>query len=76
MDSSGRNSTIGGTRSRKPFVSYKLRGEYEKPWLQDPKFKKTKYNNIIVWTFIGVGIGAAAAVAYLQVRGSLPTEVS
>lgn len=63
-------------RSRKRFISYKLRGQYEKPWLQDPKFKRTKVNNYIIYGFIALGVAAAGAVAYLQIRGSLPTEVS
>lgn len=72
---SGRNSTADAPRSRKRFVSYRLRGEYEKPWLQDPKFKRTKINNYIVYGFMGLGVAAAGAVAYLEISGSLPTEV-
>lgn len=73
--SSGRNSAVDTPRSRKRFISYRLRGEYEKPWLQDPKFKRTKVNNYIIYSFIALGIAAAGAVAYLEIRGSLPTEV-
>ncbi|KAF3769509.1 family 16 glycoside hydrolase [Cryphonectria parasitica EP155] len=62
-------------RSRKRFVSYRLRGEYEKPWLADPKFKRTKVNNYIIWAFIALGIAAAGAVAYLEIRGSLPQQM-
>lgn len=72
---SGRNSAADAMRSRKRFVSYRLRGEYEKPWLQDPKFKRTKINNYVIWGFVALGVAAAGAVAYLQIRGSLPTEV-
>lgn len=67
---------MDGPRSRKRFISYRLRGEYEKPWLQDPKFKRTKFNNYIVYGFMALGVAAAGAVAYLEIRGSLPTEVS
>lgn len=73
---SGRNSAADVMRSRKRFVSYRLRGEYEKPWLQDPKFKRTKVNNFVIYGFIALGVAAAAAVAYLEIRGSLPSEVS
>lgn len=72
---SNRNSTADAVRSRKRFISYRLRGEYEKPWLQDPKFKRTKVNNYIIYGFMALGVMAAAAVAYLQIRGSLPSEV-
>lgn len=74
--SSGRTSAAEVMRSRKRFISYRLRGEYEKPWLSDPKFKRTKFNNYIIWGFILLGIGVAGAVAYLEVRGSLPQQVS
>lgn len=74
------NRSSGGTfeagKSRKRFISHRLRGEYEKPWLQDPKFKRTKVNNYIIYGFMVLGVAAAGAVAYLQIRGSLPTEVS
>ncbi|CAN8097111.1 unnamed protein product [Discula destructiva] len=73
--SSGRNSAADAMRSRKRFITYRLRGEYEKPWLQDPKFKRTKTNNYIIYGFIALGIVAAGAVAFLQIRGSLPTEM-
>lgn len=73
---SGRNSAADAMRSRKRFVSYRLRGEYEKPWLQDPKFKRTKVNNYVIYGFIALGVAAAAAVAYFEIRGSLPTAVS
>lgn len=74
--SSGRNSAADAMRSRKPFISHRLRGEYEKPWLADPKFKRTKMNNYIILGFVLLGIAGAGAVAYLQIRGSLPSPVS
>lgn len=73
--SSGRSSAADAMTSRKRFISYRLRGEYEKPWLQDPKFK-TKANNYIIYVFVAVGVVVAGVVAFLQIRGSLPTEVS
>lgn len=48
----------------------------EKPWLKDPKFKRTKFNNWIIWGFVALGVAIAGLVAFLQIRGSLPTEVS
>lgn len=72
---SNRSSTLELAKSRKRFVSYRLRGEYEKPWLDDPKFKRTKANNYIIYGFMALGVAVAGAVAYLEIRGSLPTEV-
>lgn len=72
---SNRSSTLDTVKSRKRFVSYRLRGEYEKPWLQDPKFKRTKVNNYIIYGFMALGVVIAGVVAFFQIRGSLPTEV-
>lgn len=63
-------------RSRKRFISYRLRGEYEKPWLEDPKFNRTKYNNWIVLVWIFIGVCAAGVVAYFDVKPALPSPVS
>ncbi|KAI7785121.1 hypothetical protein LA080_008157 [Diaporthe eres] len=58
-------------RTRKRFVSYRLRGEYEKPWLEDPKFKRTKYNNYVIYVFVFLGVCAAGVVAYFQIRPAI-----
>lgn len=63
-------------RARKRFISYRLRGDFEKPWLKDPKFKKTKVNNWIIYGFVLLGTALAGLVAWLQIKGSLPTDVS
>lgn len=73
---SNRSSTFDTVKTRKRFVSHRLRGEYEKPWLQDPKFKRTKVNNYIIYSFMALGVAIAGAVVYFEIRGSLPTEVS
>lgn len=64
----------GGTKKR--FVSYRLRGEHEKPWLDDPKFNRTKHNNWVVYGWVFIGVCAAAVVAYFQVKPALPSPVS
>lgn len=75
MDSpSNRSSTVDATKSRQRFVSYRLRGEDERPWLQDPKFKRTKAN-YIMYAFMVLGVVLAGVVAFFQIRGSLPTQV-
>ncbi|KAK7740512.1 hypothetical protein SLS53_005355 [Cytospora paraplurivora] len=69
------DSVVFNGRSRKRFVSYRLRGEYEKPWLEDPKFNKTKYNNYIVYAWVFIGVCAAGVVAYFQIRSALPSPI-
>jgi hypothetical protein len=56
---------ISGAKHR--FKSYRLKGEYEKPWLTDPALKKTRWNNIIVSTFVLLGFAAAAAICYITI---------
>ncbi|KAJ3474954.1 hypothetical protein NLG97_g9632 [Lecanicillium saksenae] len=51
---------------RRKFKSYRLRAEYPKPWLQDKDIKKTRWNNIIVGTWILIGFIAAGVVAYFM----------
>ncbi|RDA85495.1 hypothetical protein CP532_0027 [Ophiocordyceps camponoti-leonardi (nom. inval.)] len=54
--------------TRRRFTSYRLRGPYAKPWLDDPAIKKTRLNNFIVGTLVFIGFAAAAVVAYFMVR--------
>lgn len=71
------NSAIINTgRTKKRFISYRLRGEFEKPWLEDPKFNRTKYNNWIVCAWIFIGVCAASVVAYFKVQPAISGPVS
>lgn len=61
----------GGTMTpvqapKRRFKSFRGRDEYEKPWLADKDMKKTRLNNIIVMTLIGIGIAAAAVIAFFM----------
>ncbi|KUI55551.1 Beta-1,3-glucan-binding protein [Cytospora mali] len=69
------NSAVFTGKTRKRFVSYRIRGEYEKPWLEDPKFNRTKYNNYVVYVFIVIGVCLAGVVAYFKVQPALPSPV-
>lgn len=69
------SAVFTGSKSRKRFISYRLRGEYEKPWLQDPKFNRTKYNNWIVCVWVFIGVCAAAVVAYFNVKPAIAGPV-
>ncbi|KAB5525521.1 concanavalin A-like lectin/glucanase domain-containing protein [Coniochaeta sp. 2T2.1] len=47
------------------FVSYRLNGAYEKPWVSDPKIKSVRRGNYIVYGFLAIGFACAAAIAFL-----------
>ncbi|PHH91249.1 hypothetical protein CDD83_1208 [Cordyceps sp. RAO-2017] len=64
--SSSRGSLDDGFRRR--FISYRLRGQYEKPWLVEKGFKKTRLNNIIVGSLTLLGVLASAAISFLIIR--------
>ncbi|KZM27353.1 hydrolase [Ascochyta rabiei] len=51
-------------KSPHSFRSYKLRGEYEKPWLKDKRFKKGRINDVIVITFFALGCIVCAYILY------------
>jgi len=61
---------------KKLFVSYRLKGEYEKPWLSNPKMRRTQQNNWIVYGFIGAGVALAGVVAWLIIRPAISGPVS
>lgn len=58
------------------FKSYRLRGEYEKPWLVDPAMKKTRWNNLIVGIFILLGFAGAGVICFFTVWPYRPADVS
>ncbi|OAA40280.1 Concanavalin A-like lectin/glucanase, subgroup [Metarhizium rileyi] len=53
--------------SKRRFKSYRLRGEFEKPWLSDPAMSKTKWNNWIVRGFILLGFILAGLACVLMI---------
>jgi len=53
--------------AKRKFKSYRLRGEYEKPWLKDPAMKKTRLNNWIVVFFVILGFVGAALICFFGV---------
>lgn len=55
-------------RSKQPFVSYRLVGDYERPWVNDPRMKKIRYNNWIIYTFITLGFAVSVVICYLKAR--------
>ncbi|OAA72483.1 Concanavalin A-like lectin/glucanase, subgroup [Cordyceps fumosorosea ARSEF 2679] len=63
-DGAGASTPVPAPKRR--FKSYRLRGEYPKPWLEDKDMKKTRWNNIIVGSLILLGIAAAGVVVYFM----------
>lgn len=63
-----RQSPLGyhGDSIKHKFKSYRLRGAYEKPWLKDPDVKKTRWNNVIVGTWILLGFIGAGVIAFFS----------
>lgn len=59
------SSVDDGFRHR--FKSYRLRGEYEKPWLVDPAMKKTRWNNYIVWAWLALGVIGSGVICFFLV---------
>jgi len=68
------DETLG--RPKRRFRSSKLRGDYEKPWLKDPKFKKTKWNAVIVYILVFLTIAGAAVYGYFTVTRGRTGPVS
>jgi len=53
-----------GPRGKYHFKSYRLKGEYEQPWKEDPRMKRTRVNNWIIWTFILIGVLVSGYVCF------------
>ncbi|KAK2594927.1 hypothetical protein QQS21_007375 [Conoideocrella luteorostrata] len=61
------NDSLLDVASKRRFKSYRLRGEYEKPWLSDPDMNKVKWNNWIVRSFALLGVVLAGVACFLMV---------
>lgn len=60
---------------KRKFKSYRLRGEYPKPWLEDKDMKKTRWNNIIVGSLILLGFAGAGVVAFFMSKPYVQKDV-
>ncbi|KAK1749885.1 glycosyl hydrolase [Echria macrotheca] len=59
------------SRPKRRFKSYRLQGDYEKPWLSDPKLKRTRRNTWVMIGFTVLGLAAAAVYCVFEVRSKL-----
>ncbi|EEP77314.1 conserved hypothetical protein [Uncinocarpus reesii 1704] len=50
--------------ARRQFKSYRLNGEYEKPWLTDKRLQKTRVGNYIIWGFVAVGFALSGYINF------------
>jgi hypothetical protein len=71
-----RDSRSGVGGPKRIFQSYRLVGEYEKPWLSNKAMKSTKWNDLIVGIFILLGIVGGAVVGFFTVWEYRQPEVS
>jgi hypothetical protein len=83
-------SREGGEKEKHRFRSYRLVGtqvqpekasdpqlmlqRYEQPWVGDKRMKKTRYNNLIVYLFMFIGLGVAGYICYTAMA-SVPKNV-
>jgi len=58
------------------FQSYRLVGDYEKPWLSNKAMKSTRWNDLIVGIFILLGIIGGSIVGFFTVWPYRQPEVS
>ena len=69
------NLETSTSRPKRRFKSYRLQGDYERPWLSDPKLNKTKWNAWVMTGFVVLGFVAAGAYCFLEVRNSIGMPV-
>lgn len=64
-----------GFTSKHIFKSNRLKGEYEKPWLQNKAMKATRWNDLIVGSFILAGLCGAGVIGFFTVRPFIQGDV-
>lgn len=61
---------------KRRFESYRLRGEYEKPWEHDKRLKRTRIGNYIIWGFIALGLVVSAYINFQAVKKAPGRQVN
>jgi hypothetical protein len=59
-----RHSSYTRAPVKRRFKSYLLTGEYERPWVNDKRLKKTRVNNYIIWGFLVAGLAVSGYIDY------------
>ena len=58
------SSTAPRALVKRKFMSYRLRGDYEKPWINDKRLKRSRMGNLIIYGFIVAGLLMSAYINY------------
>ncbi|KAF1955282.1 putative beta-1,3-glucan-binding protein precursor [Byssothecium circinans] len=56
--------SVGQRKPNHEFKSYRLRGEYVQPWVDDKRLKRTKYGNVIVYGCIFIALCLSGYLTY------------
>lgn len=62
--------------SKRPFITYRLQGEYPRPWLKDKRLNRTRLGNYIIWGFVVIGLGLSGYINYSAYSKVPKTPVS
>ncbi|ORY16517.1 glycosyl hydrolase [Clohesyomyces aquaticus] len=57
-------------KAKHTFASYRLKGEYNQPWLDDKRIQRTKYSNWIVWLFVLLALCVSGYLSYDGAKGA------
>lgn len=52
--------------NKRPLRTYLLNGEYEKPWVNDKRLRRTRVGNYIIWGFIVLSLALSAYYNYAE----------
>lgn len=63
---SDRSISFVSRQPKRRLESYRLRGDYERPWADDNRQKNTRYGNYIIYGFVVLGFILSALVNFLN----------
>lgn len=70
------SDSTAAANAKHVFKSYRLVGEYEKPWLSNKAMKATRWNDLIVGILILLGLIGAAVIGFFTVYPYVQPDVS
>lgn len=62
--------------SKRRLESYRLRGEYDRPWAAEGRKRNARYGNYIVWAFVVLGLLISALINFFTWRRVPQHQVS
>lgn len=60
------HSTNSHTETKRPLITYLLDGEYEKPWINDRRVRRSRIGNYIIWGFVSLALVLSAYYIYAE----------